>query len=125
MRPPKSRGAMSSKKNKRLVVKLKHRARLISLKAKYQQTGLLEVVEHIGIKSPKFLTSPEWRALRKLAIAKYGSTCVKCGRVGSKKYPINIDHIKPRKYYPELAMDINNLQPLCGSCNKRKGNKLT
>ena len=40
-----------------------------------------------------------------------------------KKTPCNIDHIKPRKFFPELALDILNLQLLCAKCNKRKGNK--
>ena len=115
---------MSSKKTRRLVRMLKQKARKISLKIKYQQTGRIELVKNVDVIRASFLRSPEWRLLRKLAIARYGSTCVKCGRVGSKESPINIDHIKPRKYFPELALDINNLQPLCSPCNKRKGNKV-
>ena len=115
---------MSSEKNRRLVARLKHRAMRISFKIKYQDTGLLQVVMETKTRSPSFLRSPEWRELRRLAIAKYGSTCVKCGKVGTKNSPINIDHIKPRKYFPELALDITNLQPLCGGCNKRKGNRV-
>ena len=113
-----------NKKNRRLVSRLKTRAMKISFKIKYQDTGLLQVVAETKTRSPNFLRSPEWRELRKLAIAKYGSTCVKCGKVGTKKSPINIDHIKPRKYFPELALDITNLQPLCGGCNRRKGNRV-
>ena len=120
----KQRVYMTSRKNKQLIAKLKTKAMKISFKIKYQNIGLLEVIESVKVTSTDFIRSPEWRELRKKAIAKYGSTCVMCGKVGSKKYPINIDHIKPRKYYPELAMDINNLQPLCGGCNKRKGNKV-
>ena len=120
----KQRVYMTSRKNKQLIAKLKTKAMKISFKIKYQNTGLLKVIESVKVTSTDFIRSPEWRELRKKAIAKYGSTCVMCGKVGSKKYPINIDHIKPRKYYPELAMDINNLQPLCGGCNKRKGNKV-
>jgi len=115
---------MGIKKNRGLVNRLRRKAMKVSFKIKYQQTGLLEVVEQIQVRSNSFLRSPEWRALRRQAIARYGSTCVKCGRVGSKKSPINIDHIKPRKYYPELALDIDNLQPLCAPCNKRKGNNI-
>jgi len=120
----KQRVYMTSKKNKQLIAKLKTKAMKISYKIKYQNTGLLVDINNIKVTSIDFIRSPQWRELRKKAIAKYGSTCVKCGRVGCKKYPINIDHILPRKYYPELALDINNLQPLCGTCNKRKGNKV-
>jgi len=80
-------------------------------------------VNNVDVIAADFLSSPEWRSLRLLAIQKYGSTCLSCGREATKRFPINIDHVKPRKYFPELALDINNLQPLCGKCNKRKGNK--
>ena len=66
-----------------------------------------------------FLQSKEWRVLRKKALLHYGYKCQRCG---SKK-KICVDHIKPRKFYPDLALDFNNLQILCAWCNKVKGNK--
>jgi 5-methylcytosine-specific restriction endonuclease McrA len=66
-----------------------------------------------------FLQSKEWKLLRKDALQKYGKKCHKCGSIKN----INVDHIKPRKFYPELALDFNNLQILCSFCNKNKGNK--
>ena len=33
---------------------------------------------------------------------------------------IVVDHILPRKKFPKLAMDINNLQVLCRDCNMGK-----
>ena len=35
---------------------------------------------------------------------------------------MNVDHIKPRKKFPELALVEDNLQVLCGACNHGKGN---
>ena len=71
-------------------------------------------------KQPKnFLYTKEWKTLRKLALQKYGSKCMKC----KTEKNLNVDHVKPRKYYPELSLDINNLQILCSCCNKNKGNK--
>lgn len=33
-----------------------------------------------------------------------------------------LDHIKPRRLFPELALVVENLQVLCGDCNEGKGN---
>ena len=68
-----------------------------------------------------FLDSYEWRKLRMQAIKKYGNKCMCCGSE-PPDVVINVDHIKPRKKYPELALDINNLQILCNPCNHGKGN---
>jgi 5-methylcytosine-specific restriction endonuclease McrA len=35
---------------------------------------------------------------------------------------MNVDHIKPRKQFPWLALDIDNCQILCQACNHGKGN---
>lgn len=82
-----------------------------------------ELAAEIRVAADGFLLSPEWRAIRKLALEKHGSCCLKCGRMGTPDEPINVDHIKPRKFFPELALDLSNLQPLCWRCNKAKGNR--
>lgn len=81
-----------------------------------------QVADELRKTADPFLYSDAWRKLRVEAAARYGLVCCKCGRDNSRKFPINFDHIKPRKYFPELALDIDNLQPLCGLCNKAKGN---
>ena len=111
-----------NKKNKQLVNKLTRKAMRVAAAVKFQQTGIVESVQVVKQVSKSFLRSEAWKILRLQAIKKYGDRCCKCGKPHSKKHPINIDHIKPRKYYPELSLDINNLQPLCGRCNKLKGN---
>lgn len=35
---------------------------------------------------------------------------------------INVDHIKPVRKYWHLRLDFDNLQVLCSTCNKAKGN---
>lgn len=42
---------------------------------------------------------------------------------GSTEKPMQVDHIKPRKKYPELALDPNNVQVLCKLCNMGKGDR--
>lgn len=81
-----------------------------------------EIAARLRASSDGFLLSPEWQAVRRQAMERYGCVCCKCGREGTARSPINFDHIKPRKHFPELALDIENLQPLCARCNKRKGN---
>lgn len=66
-----------------------------------------------------FLCSAEWRAMRDRVIAKHGAKCMRCGSLKE----INVDHVKCRLHFPELALDFENLQVLCGPCNKAKGNK--
>lgn len=75
-----------------------------------------------SVSGDNFLMSYEWRSLRMMAIKKYGNKCMCCGASPSDGIVINVDHIKPRKRFPELSLDINNLQILCNVCNHGKGN---
>lgn len=72
--------------------------------------------------SDVFLKTMEWRKLRMQALIKYGPKCMCCGATPATGAVMNVDHIKPRKTHPELALDINNLQILCGTCNAGKSN---
>lgn len=72
--------------------------------------------------SDKFLRSQEWRSLRFKALERYGRKCLGCGR-SAPDVVIHVDHIKPRVKYPDLALDIENLQILCEDCNKGKGSR--
>jgi 5-methylcytosine-specific restriction endonuclease McrA len=74
------------------------------------------------IASPAFLESYDWRELRMKALIKYGRKCQCCGDTPENGAIMNVDHIKCRKKHPELALDINNLQIMCQSCNHGKGN---
>lgn len=82
-----------------------------------------DIAASIKVSKDPFLSTPEWKALRKRAIQEYGAKCMKCKCIPTNIKKINVDHIKPRKYFPHLAMDFNNLQVLCASCNKDKGNR--
>lgn len=72
----------------------------------------------------EFLQSYEWRRLRMEVLVERGARCECCG-ADPKKHDgvrINVDHIKPRKLFPELAREKSNLQILCDVCNHGKGN---
>jgi len=58
----------------------------------------------------------KWITLRRKALKIFGKECMKCGEFGDQ-----VDHIHPRSKYPDLAYDTNNIQILCGQCNKIKG----
>lgn len=74
------------------------------------------------VKSDGFLWSYEWRKLRMEALIKNGGRCQCCGASPATGAVLNVDHIKPRRKYPHLALEIDNLQVLCGACNHGKGN---
>lgn len=52
----------------------------------------------------------EWETM----VAWYGSVCLACGTM-----PVTVDHVVP--LVVGGSNDISNLQPLCASCNSRKG----
>jgi 5-methylcytosine-specific restriction endonuclease McrA len=76
----------------------------------------------INVASDDFLQSYEWRRVRMEALKKYGRTCQCCGASPATGAVMNVDHIKPRRLFPQLALDLDNLQVLCHECNHGKGN---
>lgn len=65
-----------------------------------------------------FYRSDAWKELRYKVLRKYGFSCMACGAKPPKV--MHVDHIKPRVRWPELELDINNLQVLCSDCNQGK-----
>jgi len=76
----------------------------------------------IKVTNDNFLTSYKWRKLRMEVLIKHGRRCQCCGATPDTGAIMNVDHIKPRKLFPSLALDIDNLQVLCHECNHGKGN---
>jgi 5-methylcytosine-specific restriction endonuclease McrA len=75
------------------------------------QIGIRRVRE---IGAPGSFTAKEWRGL----CDKYGNKCLRCGRTDVK---LTVDHVIPLS--KGGTNYINNIQPLCGSCNSSKLNK--
>lgn len=94
-----------------------------TLAEKFSKLSDNEVASLIRKSKDDFLYSQEWRALKSKVHEKYGYSCMRCGFLPKDKKRSNVDHIKPRKFFPELALCFENLQVLCGRCNKKKGNK--
>ena len=70
-----------------------------------------------------FYETREWRELRYKALVKNGAKCQCCGASRSDGVRIHVDHIKPRSKFPELQLELTNLQILCEDCNLGKSNK--
>ncbi len=73
-------------------------------------------------KSSDFYVSKAWKALRYLALCESNGCCCCCGQRPYDGFPLHVDHIKPRSKYPELELDLSNLQVMCGDCNYGKDN---
>jgi len=69
-----------------------------------------------------FYLTREWKKTRYEALNKHGRACLSCG-ASPPGVALHVDHIKPRSKYPELELDINNLQVLCEPCNIGKWTK--
>lgn len=70
-----------------------------------------------------FFQSQEWMEVRYRALEASTGACACCGSRGHPSNPLQVDHIKPRSKFPELALVFSNLQVLCRSCNMGKGNR--
>ena len=63
----------------------------------------------------KYISNPK---IRSQVWKKHGKTCLNCGTTEN----ISLDHVIP---VSKGGMnDISNLQPLCKSCNSKKGSKI-
>lgn len=83
-----------------------------------------------------FYKTKEWKELRKLFLSQQTELKCKCCGIEVVNAPkiadipehqgkevANVDHILPVRYYWDDRLSIDNLQLLCKSCNKRKGNR--
>ena len=109
--------------NKRFVDQLKRAAAKRSRAMRMEKMTDAEVAVALEPSRDPFLCSAEWKGMRTRVLATYGAKCMCCGRMPKDLGQINVDHIKCRRDFPELALDFENLQVLCGRCNKAKGNK--
>ncbi|CEG23137.1 HNH endonuclease [Planococcus massiliensis] len=76
-----------------------------------------------------FYCSPKWEKLRLIALKRDNYECQECKRQGrvtvdskkiageKKKVRMNVHHIKELEDYPELALDLDNLETLCIRCH--------
>ena len=76
--------------------------------------------QHADPKYDAFRTSEAGRAWKQQKIIECNRRCPECNKIINNNNA-NIDHKYPRRHYPWLAWEIDNLWVLCMDCNKRKG----
>lgn len=68
--------------------------------------------------------SEDGKLWKKQQYQKQKQCCAICQQKIKLKWS-HIDHIKPISRYPELCLDLSNLQIACGSCNTSKRDRET
>lgn len=92
--------------------------------AEQQRLFAKEKAENGG--SIDFFNSNTWQRLRFEVLAEADGCCTLCGRSYREHgIALEVDHIKPRSRFPNLALDKDNLQVMCFDCNRGKGNRDT
>ena len=63
----------------------------------------------------------QFREMRKEVIPVEGGTlCARCARSDIPQSAEIVDHVRPYSLYPELALYLENMQPLCFPCHNKK-----
>jgi len=101
------------------------RERLNSIKNKIKENYKKKARQkkvHPKATNKDFYKSDAWKALRYQALRNSEGTCQCCGAKARDGIQLHVDHVKPRSLFPELALDLDNLQILCDDCNIGKDN---
>jgi 5-methylcytosine-specific restriction endonuclease McrA len=98
------------------------KGRLICLPKIKQKREIQQTTIEKKAVTDAFYDSYEWRKLRYRALVQHGGQCMACGRTRKDGVILHVDHIKPRKKFPELQLTLSNLQVLCHECNHGKSN---
>lgn len=65
-----------------------------------------------------FYQSPPWTSLRALKLG-LNPLCERCDREARTTAATHVHHVSERKQRPDLALDLDNLESLCGPCHSR------
>lgn len=68
----------------------------------------------------QFYNSARWKKTRKIALMRDGGLCVMCRKLDIITPAYEVDHIKPLKAAPKLALVVSNLQSLCHNCHTHR-----
>lgn len=75
--------------------------------------------------SDPFYHTDAWKAVRRQALERDHGVCQIClraWRAGSGRRPRNatiVHHLKPRSQYPDLSLELDNLESVCAICHNQ------
>ena len=78
-----------------------------------------ELFARLRDSADQFYGTTRWRKLRAVFRAA-NPLCAECAKAGRTVAGLEVHHLKPRRQFPELAYDLNNLEHLCKPCHSRK-----
>lgn len=70
------------------------------------------------LKKRGFYQSAAWRRARQMALQRDHYLCQSCLKKQRIKTATEVHHIRPLEDYPELALELSNLQSLCWDCHE-------
>lgn len=70
-------------------------------------------------KAAEFYHSAKWKKVRAQAISRAHGLCQDCLARGIITKADMVHHVKPLREYPEHALDLDNLKPLCNACHAK------
>lgn len=80
--------------------------------------SLLKEIESGNVS--KFYESPIWRKKRKQVLKENNFECQDCKDKGGFAKADVVHHIKHLRSRPDLALDDDNLRPLCHACHNKQ-----
>ena len=114
----------SEEKNKRIFRNTINNFRNNRMKQTLISESKMEIDVETRESRREFYNSDSWRKLRLEALNRDHHECVWCrdeGRV--TRTLLEVDHIKELEYYPEHALDLDNLRTLCKECHNKRHNR--
>lgn len=68
----------------------------------------------------RFYWMKEWRIIRKIRKQIDNKECQRCKRNGIYSPADMVHHKKEVRFFPELALDLDNTESLCNACHNRE-----
>ena len=98
------------------------------MKNGYHPSFRMRERDELSPKEQGFYHKPAWRKLRLLALQRDHYLCQECLRRGKITAATEVHHIKELNDFPELGLDLSNLESLCWQCHedtKKRGKDRT